>query len=356
LTVRTTLRSLPLARWTQYTGPNRAAEFLREGRAHELGGCMAEALQCYSAAVEAAERSSERAIVAESLRRSAVVHHRRSQPMLARQLCERSHQIAVALGDRVLAAEALNALAGFDLESGSMSSARQKFREALELGGSSAHLRGRAEQNLGILANVQGDPDEALAHYRESLLSFESIGDDRGCAIAYHNLGMVSADCERWDDADRYFRLCLGIARALGDIHLEGLGLLNQAEVHLGRRDYDQARQNAETALGIFDQLGSQLDKADAYRVIGRVYRETGRHPLAESRLRNAMELAVNTGSILTEAEVARELGLLYQDMGRAQEALAYLNIARTLFGRLDARRDLADVATRISQLEQSLA
>jgi tetratricopeptide (TPR) repeat protein len=350
------MRSFPLARWTQETGSNRAREFLREGRAHELGGCMAEALQCYTAAIEAAELASERTILAESLRRSGIVHHRRNQPAQARKLCERSHKIAEDIGDTIMAAEALNALAGFDLEGGSMHAAREKFQQALELGGSSAHLRGRAEQNLGILANVRGDPEEAKAHYHQSLLSFESISDDRGCAIAYHNLGMVSSDCEQWEDADRYFRLSLGIARAIGDIHLEGLGLLNHAEVHLARRDYDQARQNAETALGIFDQLGCQVDKADAYRVIGRAYRETGRYPLAESRLRSAMELAVNTGSILSEAEAAREMGLLYQAMGRGHEALAYLNVARTLFGRLDARLDLVDVSTRITQLEESLA
>jgi tetratricopeptide (TPR) repeat protein len=354
--VRTTFRSFPLARWTEQAGPYHAAEFLREGRAHELGGCMAEALQCYNAAIEAAERASERAIVAESLRRSGIVHHRRSQPVLARQLCEQSHKIAMDIGDGVLAAEALNALAGFDLESGSMHSARERFHEALELGGGSPHLRARTEQNLGILANVQGEAEEAMAHYRESLLSFEGIGDDRGCAIAYHNLGMVCADCERWEDADRYFRLSLGIARALGDIHLEALGLLNHAEVHLARRDFELARQSAETALGIFDQLGSLADKADAYRVIGRAYRETGRFPLAESRLRSAMELASSTGSILAEAEVARETALLYQAMGRGHDALTYLQVARTLFGRLDARLDLADVASRIKQVEENLA
>jgi tetratricopeptide (TPR) repeat protein len=316
---------------------------------------MAEALQCYAAAIQAAERASERAVMAESLRRSGIVQHQRSEPALARELCERSHHIAMDIGDTVLAAEALNALAGFDLESGSMHAAREKFDQALELGGSSAHLRGRIEQNLGILANIHGDPSEAMARYRASLLSFESVGENRGCAIAYHNLGMVSADCEYWDDADRYFRLSLSIARAIGDIHLEGLGLLNHAEVHLARRDYDHARHNAESALGIFDQLGSQLDKADAYRVIGRAYRETGRYPLAESRLRSAMELAVDTGSVLTEAEVAREMALLYQAMGRGHETLAYLHVARTLFGRLDARLDLVDVATRINQLEESL-
>jgi hypothetical protein len=67
------------------------------------------------------------------------------------------------------------------------------------------------------------------------------------------------------------------------------------------------------------------------------------------------MELAVNTGSLLSEAEVARELGLLYQAMGRTEEGLDYLNAARTLFGRLNAKRDLADVAVRIKQLEESL-
>lgn len=321
-----------------------------------MGGCVAEALQCYTAAIEAAERASERAVLAESLRRLGIVYHRRNQPAMARELCERSHRLALDLGDPVLAAEALNALAGFDLESGAMAAAREKFKQALELGGVSPHIRGRIEQNLGILANVQGAPAEAMAHYRQSLLSFESIDDDRGCAIAYHNLGMVSADCRQWEDADRYFRLSLGIARAIGDIHLEGLGLLNHAEVHLARQDYDQARQNAETALGIFDQLGSQLDKADAYRVIGRAYREVGRFPLAESRLRAAMDLAAGTGSVLSEAEVARELALLYQTMGRSREALSYLNVARTLFGRLDARLDLEDVSTRINQLEASLA
>jgi tetratricopeptide (TPR) repeat protein len=317
---------------------------------------MAEALQCYAAAIQASERVSERAVLAESLRRSGIVQHRRSQPALARELCERSHHVAMEMGDTVLAAEALNALAGFDLESGSMHAAREGFDEALELGGSNEHLRGRIEQNLGILANIHGDSSEAMAHYRQSLLAFERVGENRGCAIAYHNLGMVSADCAEWEDADRYFRLSLGIARAIGDIHLEGLGLLNHAEVHLARRDYDQARHNAESALGIFDQLGSHLDKADAYRLIGRAYRETERYPLAESRLRNAMELAVSTGSVLTEAEVAREMALLYQAMGRGNEALAYLNVARTLFGRLDARADLVDVSTRINQLEASLA
>jgi hypothetical protein len=127
---------------------------------------MAEAVQGYEAAIATAERDGERGVLAESLRRLGVVHHLRDQPALARDLCRRSYESASGMGDQVLAAEALNALAGFDFESGSIAESREKFYRALELGGSSAELRGRIEQNLGILANIQGALTEALAHYR----------------------------------------------------------------------------------------------------------------------------------------------------------------------------------------------
>ena len=130
---------------------------------------------------------------------------------------------------------------------------------------------------------------------------------------------MVSADRELWDDADGYFQRCLELAEQVGDVHLRGLGLLNHSEVHLARQRYEPARRNAEEALGVFDRLGARLDKADAYKLIGRVYRETGRHALAEARLRAAVDLAVTTGSVLSEAEASRELALLYQAMGRTR-------------------------------------
>jgi putative nucleotidyltransferase with HDIG domain len=342
------------ARWGPDEGPCRAADYLSTGRERERSGCTAEAVEFYEASIRAAERAAEPGILAESLRRLGVVHHRRNERELARQLCERSYQTATGMGDAVLAAEALNALAGFDVEAGAIEPAREKFYRALELGKASAELRGRIEQNLGVLANIQGALAEALAHYQQSLLAFESVGDERGCGIAYHNLGMVSADRELWDDADRYFSRSFEIAESIGDIHLQGCGLLNHAEVHLARQRYDLAKQNAEAAIGIFDQIGSTLDKADAYKVIGRVYRETGRHALAESRLRAAIDLAVGTGSILSEAEASRELALLYQNMGRNQEALRLLNAAHRLFGRLDARVDLVDVSTKVEKLEET--
>ncbi len=336
------------------SGPSRAAVLLDQGRERERTGAMEDAVRCYDLAASAAAEANEGGLLAEALRRRGVVHHLRHEPEPARELCRQSRDVALAHRLPILAAEAINALAGFDFESGAVEAAREGFYEALALGGESPLLRARIEQNLGVLANMQGAVAEALAHYRQSLQAYEAVGDDRGRAIAYHNLGMVSADRELWDDADRYFQRCLELAGDIGDVHLRGLGLLNHSEVHLARQQYELARRNAEEALSLFDRLGAKLDKADAYKVIGRVYRETGKHALAEARLRAAVELAVATGSVLSEAEASRELALLYQAMARNQEALTHLNAAHRLFSRLDARVDLVDVSSRMGRLENT--
>ena len=122
----------------------RAADLLHEARGRERAGCIPEAMACYESAIAAAEKSREHAVLAEALRR-------------------------------------------------------------LALGGQSRELWARVEQNLGILANIQGELYEALTRYGRSLEAYRGAGDEHGCAIAYHNLGMVSADRQLYDEADRYF-------------------------------------------------------------------------------------------------------------------------------------------------------
>ncbi|MGH7537053.1 MAG: HD domain-containing phosphohydrolase [Gemmatimonadales bacterium] len=335
-------------------GALRAAELLHDARQHERAGRVPAAMDCYIAAIAEAAWSGAWAAQAAALRRLGVLHHHRNEPAAARETCRTSYDVALRAGDSVLAAEALNALGGFELECGNLATARDTYGQALALGGENDELRARIEQNLGILANVHGDLTGALEHYRQSLEAYQGSGNEHGCAIAFHNLGMVSADRGDLVEADGFFRQSLTIARAQGDVHLEGLCLLNHAEVLIVQQQYVDAQRNADGALGIFDRIGAQLDKADAYRVIGTVYRETGRLALAEARLRAAIDLALQTGSVLSEAEASRELALLYQAMGRNRDALGLLNTAHRLFQRLDARVDLVDVSGRVARLEDT--
>jgi putative nucleotidyltransferase with HDIG domain len=330
----------------------RAADLLRDARGRELAGSVAEAVERYEAAIAAAERDGDRAILAEALRRLAVVEHHRNDSARARDLCRRSQEVARALGDDLLTAEALNSAGCLDVATGSLNDARQAFLEALTLGGRSRDLCARVERNLGIVANIHGDLDEAFTRYDRSLDASRSAGDERGCAHAYHNLGMVSVDRDEFDAADRYFAQSREIAERVGDVYLRAQSLVNHAEVHVARGRFEDAARDGEAALAVFNRLGAAADTADAYRVLGVVARETGRASLAESRLRSASDLAIAGGSVLNHAEATHELAVLYQAMGRNQEALKLLNAAHQLFGRLDARRDLVHVDGKVADLE----
>ncbi|PYO34331.1 MAG: hypothetical protein DMD74_11100 [Gemmatimonadetes bacterium] len=302
-------------------GARRGGELLHEARERERAGCIPEAIECYESAIAVAEQGEEQTVLAEALRRLAVLRHHGNESARARELCRRSLTVARSIGNDVLAAEALNTVGGLDLTTGSLDDARKSFLEALDVGGRSRELRARVEQNLGILANIQGDLDEALTRYERSLEAYREAGDEHGCAIAYHNLGMASADLGLYPEADKYFLESRALAERSRDVYLQGLCLVNQAEVDVARQRFENARNNAEAALALFDQLGARRPKADAYRVLGMVYRESGRPSLAESRLRSAIELSVANGSVLGEAEASHELALLYQAMGRNQKA-----------------------------------
>jgi putative nucleotidyltransferase with HDIG domain len=330
------------------------AEWMGEAERLERSGSLAAAIERYQHAVAAAERTGNSAVVARALRRLAVLRHHRGEEDAARRLCRRSFEVGRAVNDEVLAAEALNVEAGLAFESGRIAEARAIYSQALQLGGHHQGLRARIEQNLGILANIQGDLEAAEAHYQRSLSAYVALGDDGGRGLVLHNLAMLHADREQWDDADALFRESARLAAACGDQHLAALCALNHSEVHFARGDFERARQGAEAALAAFEQQGAKLDKADAYRVIGMAYRETGRFELAEARLRAAREMAALTGSTLSEAEACRELALLFQATGRNPEALAHLTAAFRLFAQLDARLDLVDVERRRVRLERT--
>src|SRR5439155_365905 len=108
---------------------------LHEARERERAGCIPEAIECYESAIAVAEQGEEQTVLAEALRRLAVLRHHGNESARARELCRRSLTVARSIGNDVLAAEALNTVGGLDLTTGSLDDARKSFLEALDVGG-----------------------------------------------------------------------------------------------------------------------------------------------------------------------------------------------------------------------------
>lgn len=69
---------------------------------------------------------------------------------------------------------------------------------------------------------------KALAHYGESLLHFEKIGDERGLARTYHNIAKTYADAARWQEAGVYYEKSYKLAKEIGDVHTQANIKLNR--------------------------------------------------------------------------------------------------------------------------------
>ena len=304
-----------------------AREYDRKGHLQETG-------DAYEAAIAAAGAAGDHRTAAEALRRLAVVRCLRQETDAARALCARSEAVAREAREEHLVAEALNTAGGIELLEERFDEARARFHQAAAIA-TDPDLLGRIEQNLATVAGTQGDYTEALERYRRSLAGFLAAANEQGCAVAYHNLGVLSIDLRRWVDADHYLRLCLQTVHVTGDLHLRGQAVMNHAEALTGLGRLREARVAAETATSIFDELHAPRELADAYRVLGVVLRRLGELPAARTRLRLAIEVASTSRYALSEAEGTRELALVVAALGRTAEAVVLMGQAAADLERL---------------------
>jgi predicted ATPase/class 3 adenylate cyclase len=116
---------------------------------------------------------------------------------------------------------------------GAYTSARVVGEEALNLARQvgDPSLIARILRSLGNALADLGDLGAAASCYEESLLLYQQMEDRNGMAVSLNNLGTVYADLGKPQESVKYFEEGLGEARTLGDKNLEGLLILNLAEL-----------------------------------------------------------------------------------------------------------------------------
>jgi len=211
-----------------------------------------------------------------------------------------------------------------------------------------------AEQNLGIIANIHGDYRTALKRYRASLAAHHVLGNSPFVPHALNNLAMLFTDLRRWRAADRAFAEALRVCDELGDTagraKIEG----NRIEVLIAQKRWAEARIACTRARRLAVSTGETATLAEVSKHLGVIARETGDWPMAERNLGRAARIAGERGDLLLGAETAREQARLYWTRHQHRETLQALNRAHGLFSRLQARRDLAEVAGQLGELEST--
>ncbi len=151
--------------------------------------------------------------------------------------------------------------------------------------------RGKALHAASALAVYQGEYETARAHMEEALPIFQQLGDKRGIATAFNELGVIAAYRGQYATARQFFEQSLAIKRELGDAWLIANSVENLGLIASYQSDYASAYTLHQESLATYRALDEKSGMAIASGNLGHVAMHLGR--LDEARAWQAESLQV---------------------------------------------------------------
>jgi predicted ATPase/class 3 adenylate cyclase len=245
--------------------------------------------------------------------------------------------------------------------------------------------------NLGILAQMSGQWSKAWSFFERSLAIRQEIGDVEGIANAHNNLGTLAQDQGKSELAEKHLKASLEIAipfqLGVYVIHAN----MTLAKVLLWRGEMEAARSALATSTQEAELLGAKHALAENTQILAQILMAEGDLLEAKKQAEHSAAIAVEIGMPAVEAAARRtvaEIDLHLGDLAAARESLAKaqrlldtvtdelqtgwaaalagrislakgqvnqaekdLQVARDIFGRLGAGRDLKQVQDTIRRL-----
>lgn len=262
--------------------------------------------------------------------------------------------VADATDDRAARASALNSRAGLLFSRGDMDGCESIFREVKSLARrlDDRPLMAMADQNLGSVASVRGDDDLALIRFQSSLRGYEDLGLEERFAPLLSNIARLSTDLGDWTAAESALDQAGKVCERRGDWGNALIVELNRGRYHLARGNDDGALMALDRARGLSESGDGRFWYPEIMKSYGTLFRRTGNIEKARIFLKRAQDEAEKRGDRVLLADVAREWAVLHRVGGDSRGTLLALNEAHRLFREVKARRELADVDRRLSDLE----
>ncbi|HET9012816.1 MAG TPA: tetratricopeptide repeat protein [Gemmatimonadaceae bacterium] len=255
--------------------------------------------------------------------------------------------------DRALYRRAINMLGAAHLSLGALDSATAAFARAMDLATEENDLLvlARATNNLGAIANLQGDRERALGHYRLAVPIFQRLGQRRGLASSYHNMAITFRDLGELKEADENEQKAIEYAGDGQFPRLAAMGRVGRAEIALRAGDVQLAESTARVAIEELASLGDPLNQADAHRVVGAACGAQQRYDEALAAFDRALAIAREHGHALIEAETLRDRVDVNVRLGRRAAALEDALASTTIFEKLGATTEVEALRARMEEL-----
>lgn len=265
--------------------------------------------------------------------------------------------------DEVLAARSLHELGILAYLQGEYEQARLLYQQSLEIFERLDDLSGQAMalHALGIIAQDLGQYEQARSLYQQGLEIAEQLGDEGGQANSLHQLGIIALDKGKYEQARSLYQQSLAIKERLGDQSGQASSLFQLGLIAQGQGEYGRARFFYWQSMEITEQLGDQSGQAKSLQQLGMIAQEQGQYEQAHSLYQQSLEIFEQLGDQSGCAKSLQALAMIAQDLrdyeearGLYQQSLSIFERLRDLRGRAGILHELGMIAQRQGEYEEA--
>ena len=172
-----------------------------------------------------------------------------------------------------------------------------------------------------------GQYDNAKDYLQKALIITTEIGDRKGEASWYGNLGTVFQSLGQYDKAKEYLEKALIITTEIGDREGERLWYGNLGTVFQSLGQYDMAKEYLKEALVISTKIGNEVGKAADLANLGILFSTVGDYEASEVYLEKALCTSRDVGDRRKEIQILLGYGILYLFQKKIKDSLSCLHL-----------------------------
>jgi tetratricopeptide (TPR) repeat protein len=290
-------------------------------------------------ALEAHHRAGEAAPRADALLLAATAATRLGELHTAETLAGEAVRRFAERGDFDGRMRALNLLGVIGFERGHLAEAERRLTEALSIAYrlEDSLVAARACNNLASVIHLRGRPDEAIGLYRGALLSYQRLGDRRGTAETYHNLGLTYRQRADFDEAEKAVTQAVRHAESVGEPTLMALTSGGRAELRIDQGDSALALTELDRASRMAELAGDLIGVAELRRIRAVAAWRGDRFEDALEEAEAGRRIAEEHDVALLRAECSALAALANRALGRTAQAETRRAEAVEVFGALGA-------------------
>lgn len=262
----------------------------------------------------------------------------------------RNNQAPVA---RYWLAKSMNGIGNAQRRLGRLKEATDSYLEAKEIYEALGDKKGiaGAYNNLGIIFIAEGQQEKALEYLRIARRMNIEINNRAWLAKNLSNMGNAFYNLQMFDSAEVYFKEGMRMSEEVGDQTGWASDVMNLGNVYTSQKNYAGAATQFTTALNFYRTTGRESDMAFVMYNLAGLYTTTGAYDKAKIYLDSSAEISARYGDLAHLIEIYKGYAAMYEGTGDFKNAYRYYTRYATLRDSIMS----TDMKSQMDQMEESL-